>query len=153
MPVLDSKARVRQALARVLVVIAGLLTVFGLLLIVAAFVEDEAIENNTGRAEADVVSVGLDRTLVRFQTPDGAEHVPSVGVLYPEALEEGQVVRVEYDVRDPNLVRVAGRGAALTILPVTSLLATVWAVVAGALWWLRKRGPLHLRPPHRKRRV
>ncbi|MGX7824187.1 DUF3592 domain-containing protein [Actinokineospora sp. 24-640] len=153
MPVLDSKARVRQVLARVLVVIAGLLTVFGLLLIVAAFVEDEAIENNTGRADADVVSVGLDRTLVRFQTPDGAEHVPSVGVLYPEALEEGQVVRVEYDVRDPDLVRVAGRGAALTILPVTSLLATVWAVVAGVLWWLRKQGPLHLRPPHRKRRV
>ncbi|GGS22429.1 MULTISPECIES: DUF3592 domain-containing protein [Actinokineospora] len=153
MPELDSKARVRRAVARVVVGVGGLLSVFGLLLIVAAFVEDAAIENHVGRAEAEVVSVAFHRTLVRFTTPDGAEQVPSVGVLYPEHLEEGQVVRVEYDARNPDLVRVAGRGAALTILPVTSLLAAVWAVAGVVLWWLRKQGPLHLRPPHRTKRV
>ena len=153
MPELDSKARVRRAVARVLVVIGGLLTVFGVLLIVAGFVEDRAIEGNTGRADAAVLAVDFHRTLVRFTTPDGAEHVPSVGVLYPEHLEEGQVVRVEYDVRNPELVRVAGRGASLTILPVVSVLAAVWVVVGGTLWWMRKRGPLHLRPPHRAKRV
>ncbi|MGW5055442.1 DUF3592 domain-containing protein [Actinokineospora sp. NPDC004072] len=153
MPELDSRARVRRAVARVLVAVGGLLCVFGVLLIVAAVVEDVAIENHTGRAEAEVVSVDFRRTLVRFTTPDGAEQVPSVGVLYPEHLEVGQVVRVEYDVRNPDLVRVAGRGAALTILPVTSLLAAVWAVIGAVLWWLRRPGPLHLRPPHRVKRV
>ena len=153
MPVLDARARVRQTVARVGVVVGGLLTVFGVLLIVAAFTEDAAIEGNTGRAEADVVAVDFHRTLVRFTTPDGAEHVPSVGVLYPQHLEVGQVVRVEYDVRNPELVRVAGRGAALAFMPVLSVLAVTWAVVGGLLWWLRRHGPLHLRPPHRAKRV
>lgn len=153
MPVLDSQARVRQAVARVAVVVGGLLSVLGVLLIVASFVEDAAIEGNTGRAEADVVASDFQRTLVRFTTPDGAEHVPSVGVLYPQHLEVGQVVRVEYDTRNPELVRVAGRGASLTVLPVASLLVGAWLVIGGTLWWLRKRGPLHLRPPHRAKRV
>ncbi|MFC5285969.1 DUF3592 domain-containing protein [Actinokineospora guangxiensis] len=153
MPVLDARARLRQTVARVGVVVGGLLTVFGLLLIVAAFVEDGAIEGNTGRAEADVVAVDFHRTLVRFTTPDGAEHVPSVGVLYPQHLEVGQVVRVEYDTRNPDLVRVAGRGAALMFMPVFSVLGVTWVVVGGLLWWLSRQGPLHLRPPHRVKRV
>jgi len=137
--------RTRRIAAIVLLGLAVLVTVFGVLLMIAAGTEDAAIEGNTGRAEADVVSVTSTRTLVRFQTPDGAEHLPSVGVLYPDQLEEGQVVRVEYDTRNPDLVRVAGRGATLTILPVVTTLLAVWSVVAALIWWLRKRGPLHLR--------
>ncbi|MDQ3402199.1 MAG: DUF3592 domain-containing protein [Actinomycetota bacterium] len=136
----------RRRVALGLIGFAALLTLLGILLFVAGVVEDGAIENNTGRADAEVVSVSATRTLVRFQTPDGAEHVPGVGVLYPEALEEGQVVRVEYDQRNPDLVRVAGRGAALMALPVLSLLALVWVLVFAVVWWLRQRGPLHVRP-------
>ncbi|SDD44099.1 DUF3592 domain-containing protein [Actinokineospora iranica] len=142
---LGRSERARSVTALVAIAVAAVLTALGVLLVVAAFTEDTAIEQHTGRADADVVSVAFNRTLVRFQTPDGAEHVPSVGVLYPEALAEGQVVRVEYDQRDPDLVRVAGRGAALTILPVSTTLLAVWAVVVGLVYALRRRGPLHLR--------
>ncbi|MGQ0839247.1 DUF3592 domain-containing protein [Actinokineospora sp.] len=142
----DSRARVRRIVAIVLLSVGTLLTALGVLLVVAAVTEDAAIEEYTGRANAEVVSVAFNRTLVRFQTPDGAEHVPAAGVLYPEALAEGQVVRIEYDLRNPDLVRVAGRGASLTVLPVVSSLLLVWAVIAGAVWWLRRQGPLHLRP-------
>ncbi|MCG8915429.1 DUF3592 domain-containing protein [Actinokineospora sp. PR83] len=142
----DRSQPVRRMTAIVAIGVAGLLTVLGLLLVIGAFTEDSAIESDTGRANADVVSVAFGRTLVRFQTPDGAEHTPSGGVLYPEALEEGQVVRVEYDQGNPDLVRVAGRGATLTVLPVSTTLLVGWLVVGGLVWWLRSRGPLHIRP-------
>jgi hypothetical protein len=122
---------------RVLVSIGALVTALGLLLMVAAWTEDIKIDKRTGLANAAVVSVSHQRTLVRFQTPDGAEHIPSVGVLYPEALKEGQTVQVEYDQRDPELVRVAGRGAALTILPVGGTVLLVWLVVVPVVLWLR----------------
>ncbi|CRK60150.1 possible membrane protein [Alloactinosynnema sp. L-07] len=137
--------RARRIAAIVLLGVAVTVTLLGVLLMIAAGTEDAAIEGHTGRADADVVSVTAGRTLVRFHTPDGGEHLPSVGVLYPDQLEEGQVVRVEYDTRNPDLVRVAGRGATLTILPVVTTLLAVWAVVSALVWWLRKPGPLHLR--------
>ncbi|PPK69444.1 hypothetical protein V5P93_006914 [Actinokineospora auranticolor] len=147
--------RRRAITALVAIVLGGLVAALGVLLVVAAFTEDAAIEGRTGNANAEVVSVSPGRTLVRFQTPDGAEHVPTVGVLYPEALAEGQVVRVEYDQANPDLVRVAGRGAALTILPVSTAVLGVWVVVGGVLYWLRRKGPLHVRKlrPRRKPRV
>ena len=133
-------ARARWIATRVLLAIGGLVTALGLLLMVAAWTEDAKIEAHTGRANAQVVSVSYQRTLVKFQTPDGAEHIPSVGVLYPEALDEGQTVQVEYDLRDPELVRVAGRGVALTLLPVGSTVLLTWVVVVPVLLWLRRRG-------------
>ena len=63
-----------------------------MLLVVGAWTEDAKIDGHTGHAEAKVVSVSFQRTLVRYQTPDGAEHIPSVGVLYPEGLSEGDTV-------------------------------------------------------------
>ncbi|WP_424190060.1 hypothetical protein ACOBQX_14615 [Actinokineospora sp. G85] len=142
----DRSQPTRRVVALAALGLAGLLTALGLLLVIAAFTEDSAIESYTGRAEADVVSVSFGRTLVRFQTPDGAVHTPGYGVLYPEALEEGQVVRVEYDQRDPELVRVAGRGASLTVLPVTTAVLIGWVVAGALVWWLRRQGPLLLRP-------
>ena len=133
------RMNVRQIAIRGLLAVGGLITVLGLLLVVAAWVEDGKIDSHTGHADAKVVSVTYQRTLVRYQTPDGAEHIPSVGVLYPEALEEGQVVRVEYDQRDPDLVRVAGRGASLTFLPVGTTVLASWAVLVPLVWWLRRR--------------
>ncbi|WP_035306933.1 DUF3592 domain-containing protein [Actinokineospora inagensis] len=150
---LTRSERSRAVAALVTVVVAGLVGALGVLLVVAAFTEDGAIEAHTGNANAEVVSVSFTRTLVRFQTPDGAEHLPSVGVLYPEALAEGQVVRVEYDQRNPDLVRVAGRGAALTFLPVSTAVLGVWVVAGGVLYWLRRRGPLNVRRLRPRRRI
>ncbi|SDH67218.1 hypothetical protein SAMN05192558_113191 [Actinokineospora alba] len=145
--------KLRRAAACAILFIAVITTLLGVLLVIAAVTEDSAIESHTGRADAEVVDVTTHRTLVRFQTPDGAEHVPNVGVLYPEALEEGQVVRVEYDLREPDLVRVAGRGATLTFLPAFTTLFAVWAVTVGLVWWLRKPGPLHLRSLRARRKL
>uniref|UniRef100_UPI0035E45BAE DUF3592 domain-containing protein n=1 Tax=Actinokineospora xionganensis TaxID=2684470 RepID=UPI0035E45BAE len=145
--------KLRRAAACAILFIAVITTLLGFLLVIAAGAEDSAIESHTGRADAEVLDVTAHRTLVRFQTPDGAEHVPNVGVLYPEALEEGQVVRVEYDMRDPDLVRVAGRGATLTFLPAFTTLFAVWTVSVGLVWWLRKPGPLHLRSLRARRKL
>lgn len=130
--------RARRIAVRALLSVGALVTGLGLLLTVAAWTEDAKIDESTGRANAEVVSVSFQRTLVRFQTPDGAEHIPSVGVLYPEALEEGQTVQVEYDQRDPELVRVAGRGAGLTLLPVGTTVLATWVIVVPVVWWLRR---------------
>ena len=133
------RARARRIATWALLSVAGLITALGLLLIVAAWTEDAKIDRHTGYTSAKVVSVTFQRTLVRFQTPDGAEHIPSVGVLYPERLEEGQVVSVEYDQTNPELVRVAGRGVGITLLPVGSTVLITWAIAVPALWWVRKR--------------
>jgi hypothetical protein len=133
------RTRVRWIAIRAVLALGAVLTGLGLLLIIAAWTEDAKIDGQTGHANAEVVSVSFQRTLVRFQTPDGAEHIPSVGVLYPEALEEGQVVQVEYDQRNPDLVRVAGRGAWLTVLPVGTTVLAVWVVLLPVVWWLRRR--------------
>jgi hypothetical protein len=131
--------RFERVAARVLLAVGALITALGLLLVIAAWIEDVKIDHNTGFANAEVVSVSPQRTLVRFQTPDGAEHIPSVGVLYPEALAERQVVRVEYEQGNPDLVRVAGRGATLTLLPVGTTMLVTWLVVIPLVIWLRRR--------------
>jgi Protein of unknown function (DUF3592) len=133
------RVRARRIATWALLSVAGLITALGLLLIVAAWTEDAKIDRHTGTTSAKVVSVTFQRTLVRFQTPDGAEHIPSVGVLYPEQLEEGQVVSVEYDQTNPELVRVAGRGVGITLLPVGSTVLITWAVAIPLVWWLRRR--------------
>jgi Protein of unknown function (DUF3592) len=132
-------ARAQRIAIKVLLAVGAVVTGLGLLLAIAAWTEDIRIDRHTGHADAEVVSVSFQRTLVRFQTPDGAEHIPPMGVLYPEALKEGQVVRVEYDQRNPDLVRVAGRGASLTLLPVGSTALATWIVVIPVTLWLRRR--------------
>lgn len=133
------RTRAHRIATLALLSVAGLITGLGLLLIVAAWTEDAKIDRHTGYTSAKVVSVTFQRTLVRFQTPDGAEHIPSVGVLYPERLEEGQVVSVEYDQNNPELVRVAGRGVGITLLPVGSTVFITWVIAIPLVWWLRRR--------------
>lgn len=118
--------------------VAGLLTLLVLVLLLAAYRNDAAIDSNRGTANAEVLWVGWDRTIVRFETPDGAVHISQDGVLYPDGLTEGQLVHVEYDVTDPNLVRVAGRSFTLAFLPVGTTIAITWLVAAPLLWWLRR---------------
>lgn len=133
------KPLVRRWVTRGLLAFGGIVTFLCVVLVVAAWTEDIAIDGNLGRVDAEVVADDFSRTLIRFYTPDGAEHVPQVGVLYPADLKKGDVVEVEYSQENPELVRVAGRGAVVTLLPVGLTLLVVWAVVIPAVWWLRRR--------------
>lgn len=76
---------------------------------------------------------------MRFTSPDGAVHIPSLGVLYPEGLHEGDRVWVEYDRANPDLVKVAGRGFTLALLPLGIILVLTWIVAGPLLWWLHLR--------------
>jgi len=130
---------IRRIAVRSLLVFGGIVTFLGVVLVVAAWTEDIAIDGDIGHANAEVLDDTFSRTLVRFYTDDGAEHIPQVGVLYPAGLEVGDVVEVEYLVEDPEQVRVAGRGAVVTLLPVGLTLLSVWAVLVPAVWILRRQ--------------
>jgi cell division septal protein FtsQ len=134
----DRRRLIRRIAARTLLTVGGIVTFLAVVLVVAAWTEDISIEGDIGYANAEVVSDSMARTLVRFYTPDGAEHVPQVGVLYPAGLTEGDVVEVEYRQDNPELVRVAGRDAMVTLLPVGLLVLAVWAVLIPSIWALRR---------------
>lgn len=136
----DARRRlIRRIAARSLLALGAIVTFLGVVLVVAAWTEDIAIDEDTGHADAEVLDVSFTRTLVRFYTTDGAEHIPQVGVLYPAGLEVGDVVEVEYRQDNPSLVRVAGRGAMVTLLPVGLTILGVWAVLIPSVWALRRR--------------
>ncbi|MEU4802234.1 DUF3592 domain-containing protein [Actinosynnema sp. NPDC023587] len=133
-----SRRRVRLP-ARALLVLGGVVTLIGVVLLAACLKDDLAIERRLGKATAEVVSVDFQRTVVRFATPDGAVHSPEQGVLYPAGLEPGQLVRVEFDTADPELARVAERTWTLAALPISTFLIAVWAVLLPLVWWVRRR--------------
>jgi hypothetical protein len=109
------------------------------MLLFAAIRNDSAIEDHLGTVNAQVDSVAFDRTIIHFATPDGVVHSPSNGVLYPAGLAAGQLVRVEYDASDPELARVAGRSAALTVLPLGLTVLITWLIAGLLLWWIRRQ--------------
>ncbi|MGH3516535.1 MAG: DUF3592 domain-containing protein [Haloechinothrix sp.] len=133
-----TKARRFRIAVRVVFGVACLMTLLGAALVFAAYRNDGAITASRGEADAEVVSVGWDRTIVRFQSPGGVVHIPPNGVLYPDGLTEGQLVRVEYATGDPDLVRVAGRTATSTLLPVGTTVLVTWLIAGPLLWWLRR---------------
>ncbi|WP_236789740.1 DUF3592 domain-containing protein [Amycolatopsis sp. GM8] len=128
-----------RILRRVVLGVAILITVLCVGLLLAAIRNDEAITSHLGAANAEVDSVSWDRTIIRFETPDGIVHIPANGVLYPGGLVAGDLVRVEYDTTNPELARVAGRSATLTLLPLGTTTLVTWAVAMGLLWWIRSR--------------
>jgi hypothetical protein len=129
----------RRWATRALLTLGGVITFLAVVLVVAAWTEDVAIDGDMRRVNAEVVSDDFSRTLIRFYTPDGAEHIPQTGVLYPSGLRVGDVVKVEYRLDNPEQVRVAGRNAVVTVLPVGLTLLGVWAVLVPSVWWLRRR--------------
>ncbi|WP_020662908.1 DUF3592 domain-containing protein [Amycolatopsis benzoatilytica] len=118
--------------------VASLLTVMCVGLVFAAIRNDNAIESHLGTATATVQSVAFDRTIIQYQTPDGIVHSPATGVLYPSGLSAGQLVAIEYDATNPDVARVAGRTATLTLLPLGTTLLITWLIAAPTLWWLRR---------------
>lgn len=133
-----ARPRVRLLVSRALVLLGAVVTLIGVILLAACWRDDLMIGKRLGKATAEVVSVSFQRTVVRFATEDGAVVSPSQGLLYPEGLEPGQLVRVEYDTADPEVARVAGRTAVLALLPIGTFLLAVWAVLAPLIWWLRR---------------
>lgn len=133
-----SRRRIRRAVARGVLVLAVLLSVLCASLIGACGISDRTISESRGIGVAEVLETSLTRTVVRFGTPDGGVYIPPNGVLYPAGLQKGQHVKIEYDTRNPDLVRVADRGVLLSLLPVLSALAGAW-VVLGPTWWLLRR--------------
>ena|SRR5215211_247683 len=132
-------ARARAVLGTTLLTAAAVLTFLCLMALIGAWRDDVAISTHTGKATAAVVSVSLARTIIRFPTPDGAVHSPRTGVLYPNGLQPGQLIRIEYDVRNPELARVADRDASIGLVPALITVATVWIVLAPLGLWLRRR--------------
>lgn len=135
-----TRRRGRRIAVVTLLALGCLVTVLSLLVLIGSWLDDSRIDAHEGRAVADVLSVSVGRTAVRFVTPDGTVVIPSTGVLYPGGLSPGDRVRVEYDTSDTELVRVAGRDFRLALLPAGTSIAICWAVVGPLLWWLRRRG-------------
>jgi hypothetical protein len=137
----DRRRLIRRIAARSLLALGGVITFLCVALVVGAWTEDVSIDRNIGLANAEVVADSATRTLVLFYTPDGAEHIPQTGVLYPAGLNVGDVVEVEYQQDNPELVRVAGRSAVVTLLPVGLTLLGAWAVLIPSIWALRRVKP------------
>jgi hypothetical protein len=141
------KRRGRRIAAATLLVLGCLFSGLCLLLLVATWHDDSQIDGHEGRAVADVLSVSFTRTAVRFVTPDGVVVIPTTGVLYPTGLAAGEQVRVEYDTKNTELVRVAGRDFRLAFLPVGMSLVICWAVVTPLVWLLRRKPLIQRQPP------
>lgn len=126
--------------AEIVVGIAVLATVLGLLALAGAVVDDRAISANPGYAQAEVLDGStFARTVVRFTVASGETVVPEYGVFNPSGLQVGQSVAVEYDLGNPELVRVAGSSAFGEAGPLSLALAAVWAVLGPLALWLRRR--------------
>jgi hypothetical protein len=136
----------RRQFGAVLLAGAAVLTFACVMALLGAWVDDRAIDARTGRTTAEVVSSSFGRTIIRFDTPDGAVHSPQRGVLYPRGLEEGQLIRVEYDRSNPDLVRVAGRDFQLGLLPTAVGVSAIWLVLVPPALWLRRRPAVTLMP-------
>ena len=120
--------------ARIAVLIlTGLVTLQSLLLVAGAWRNDLAIKRDMGVAEAEVLSASPRRSTIEFVTPDRVTYRPELGVLYPSELATGMRIYVEYDKRNPNLVRVQHRTAKLAIIPAGSIAVVGWLIAAAAL--------------------
>ncbi|EQD86960.1 DUF3592 domain-containing protein [Saccharopolyspora erythraea] len=131
----DARRIAARGVLGLLLLLTGLL----LAIIVGCFINDRTIEESRGQAVAEVVDSSFTRTVVRFSTDEGRVYIPPAGVLYPSGLQQGQLVRVEYDTRNPDLVRVAGRTMVLSLLPVGTAIAGTWLVLLPTYLVLRRR--------------
>lgn len=127
-----------------MLVLAGLMTLQSLLLVAGAWRNDKAIERDMGVALAEVLSAGPRRSTIEFVTPERVTYRPELGVLYPSELSPGMRIYVEYDKSNPDLVRVQGRNASLSIVPAGSIIVVVWMVAGTVLLglaWMQRRSP------------
>ncbi|WP_194817677.1 DUF3592 domain-containing protein [Nocardia sp. XZ_19_385] len=117
---------------------ATVISVLMVLLVLAAWRDDYLISSDKGTTTAEVLSAGRLRSAVSYVTPDGKNHNPKVGVLYPTNLTAGERIKVEYSREDPDLVRVAGRDARVALLPAASVIVVAWGVALPVVWVIRR---------------
>jgi hypothetical protein len=132
LPQTRSRIVVRWVRVAILIV-TTLVTLQSLLLVAGAWRNDLAINHNMGVAQAEVLSAGERRSTIEFVTPERVTYRPELGVLYPSELATGMRIYVEYNKRDPNLVRVQHRNAGLSIIPAGSIAVVGWLAAAIAL--------------------
>jgi hypothetical protein len=148
------KTRPRIALrwARIaILIVTALVTLQSVLLVAGAWRNDLAIRRNMGVAQAEVLSAGPRRSTIEFVTPERVTYRPELGVLYPSQLATGMRIYVEYNKKDPNLVRVQHRNAGLAIIPAGSIAVVCWlaaAIMLAGLALLDRR--LDRRPDRRE---
>jgi hypothetical protein len=129
-----------RRLAEIVLGLAVLITVLSVFAIAGAAVDDRAIAANPATAQADVLEgSSFTRTLVRFTVANGEVWVPERGVFYPRGLQVGSTIAVEYDVTDPDLVRVAGRSALGSMGPLLLSTLVGWLVLGPLALWIRRR--------------
>jgi hypothetical protein len=114
-------------------IVTGLITLQSVLLVAGAWRDDLAIQRNMGVAQAEVLSAGPRRSTIEFVTLERVTYRPELGVLYPSELSTGMRIYVEYNKRDPNLVRVQHRNAGLAIIPAGSIAVVAWLVASVVL--------------------
>jgi hypothetical protein len=114
-------------------IVTGLITLQSVLLVAGAWRDDLAIQRNMGVAQAEVLSAGPRRSTIEFVTTERVTYRPELGVLYPSELSTGMRIYVEYNKRDPNLVRVQHRNAGLAIIPAGSIAVVAWLVASVVL--------------------
>ncbi|KZS51209.1 hypothetical protein A4G26_20280 [Mycobacterium kansasii] len=114
-------------------IVTALVTLQSVLLVAGAWRNDLAIEHNMGVAQAEVLSAGPRRSTIEFVTPERVTYRPELGVLYPSELATGMRIYVEYNKKDPNLVRVQYRNAGLAIIPAGSIAVVAWLAATVAL--------------------
>lgn len=133
---------VSRTAPRIVQGVAVLLTLMALFALIGAALDDRTISANQAVAQAQVLDGStFFRTLVQFTAADGQAHTPELGVFYPRGLEAGATVAVEYDVTNPDLVRVAGRTFLSGVLPLAVGIVVVWALAIPYSLWLRRRRP------------
>jgi len=139
----NTRSRIVLRWARIAVlIVTALVTLQSVLLVAGAWRNDLAIQRNMGVAQAEVLSAGPRRSTIEFVTPERVTYRPELGVLYPSELSTGMRIYVEYNKKDPNLVRVQHRNAGLAIIPAGSIAVVCWlaaAVVLVGLALLDKR--------------
>lgn|GEM_PF-437836 len=129
--------RLRRSRTGVLVA-ATAVSVLMVLLVLAAWRNDQLISSDKVVTTGEVLSAGRLRSAVVYVTPDGVTHNPKVGILYPTNLTAGERIKVEYSRGEPDLVRVAGRDARVAIIPALSVIVVTW-LIALPIWWLLVR--------------
>jgi hypothetical protein len=130
----QTRSRVLVRWVRIgILIVTVLVTLQSVLLVAGAWRNDLAIDHNMGVAQAEVLSAGERRSTIEFVTPERVTYRPELGVLYPSELATGMRIYVEYNKRDPNLVRVQHRNAGLAIIPAGSIAVVAWLVATAAL--------------------
>ncbi|RIJ76135.1 hypothetical protein D1871_13935 [Nakamurella silvestris] len=138
--------KARRIGARVVLILAALITVMMLVLAFGMWRNDRTIDGDVVTATATVLKVTPLRTGIEFIDSAGISQRPTDGVLYPGGLRVGQQFLVEYSAADPGLVRVAGRTWLDGVIMPGFVVAGTWVIALPLVFWLRRRGRRPVEP-------